>query len=141
MEQVQTIDLSSIAAIIGLVLLGVLVFERIWTKLLPLIQERREQKNGHGEETSAEAVVSVSRCVLTDADARQMVRYINDLHDWHDRFDDDGVRVWYIRRSFYDSMERHNEELQKLTAILTELTREQRDLKVEVRRLANGKPV
>jgi len=35
---------------------------------------------------------------------RQMARQINDLHDWHDKEDDDGVKVWYVRHSFEEAV-------------------------------------
>jgi prefoldin subunit 5 len=51
---------------------------------------------------------------------------MDEIHQWHNVQDEDGVKIWYVRRSFYESIERHNEELHKLTAILTELVHEQR---------------
>ena len=36
----------------------------------------------------------------------------------HEVFDDDGVRLWYVRRSFYQMMENSSEALQKISAIL-----------------------
>jgi len=31
-------------------------------------------------------------------------KQIQDLHEWHKKTDDDGVKVWYIRKSLQDSI-------------------------------------
>ena len=36
----------------------------------------------------------------------QVKDQIEDLHKWHDKEDDDGVKIWYLRRSLEDSIKK-----------------------------------
>ena len=51
--------------------------------------------------------------------------WMRDLHDWHDKEDADGVKVWYIRQSLADAITTFatavDSQTRALTAILTKL--------------------
>ena len=47
---------------------------------------------------------------------------IGDLHTWHNVTDDDGVRVWYIRKSMLAVLERMRETEEKVADALRQLT-------------------
>ena len=54
------------------------------------------------------------------------IREIDDLHRWHDKTDEDGVRVWYIRKSVID---RFMEEIEKQNISLDIIINMLRDTK------------
>ena len=37
---------------------------------------------------------------------RRLCRQVNDLWVWHNKEDDDGVKVWYVRRSLENAIEK-----------------------------------
>ena len=39
-------------------------------------------------------------------DLKKLCDQTSDLHRWHNKDDADGVKVWYIRKSFSDSVEK-----------------------------------
>lgn len=51
----------------------------------------------------------------------KMVKQIDELHQWHDVTDDDGVRVWYVRRSLEGAIEKLTHTLDAQTLLLREL--------------------
>jgi hypothetical protein len=61
-------------------------------------------------------------------------RLLRDLHDWHDKEDAEGVKVWYVRRSLEEAITKLSENIEKQTEILTEIHRQQNDLRAEIRR-------
>ena len=63
-------------------------------------------------------------------------RRLQDLHDWHDKEDSEGVKVWYVRRSLEDAITKLSENIERQTEILTELHREQKDIRSEMQRRA-----
>jgi hypothetical protein len=38
-------------------------------------------------------------------DVAELKSQIRDLHDWHSKEDEDGVKVWYVRKSLVDAIE------------------------------------
>lgn len=64
----------------------------------------------------------------------QVTRHVADLHKWHDKTDEDGVPVWYIRRSFEDAVEKLADAVTQLAASSSVQTKVLEDLvrKVEV---------
>lgn len=64
---------------------------------------------------------------LEPTEVIRMARQLDDLHDWHAKEDEDGVKVWYVRKELVD--------------IIRTLVREVRELRMEVARLNNrGNP-
>jgi hypothetical protein len=117
---IGAIDWSQVGGFVMAAVFVVLVFERAW-KLFEKVTGRNEENDEDEEE-------SRTRCVPLDVDMRKMARQINDLHEMHDVFDPDGVRVWYVRRSFYEMMEKSSEALQKISAILPTLVGNQQKM-------------
>lgn len=52
----------------------------------------------------------------------RMAHQIHELHQWHDVTDEDGVRVWYVRRSLEQAIEKLTLTLDAQTQLLRELT-------------------
>ena len=50
-----------------------------------------------------------------------MAKQINDLHEWHNVIDVDGVKVWYVRRSLEGAIEKLTNTLDTQTLLLREL--------------------
>ena len=61
-------------------------------------------------------------------------RLLKDLHEWHDKEDAEGVKVWYVRRSLEDALTKLSENIEKQTQILTEIHRAQEEIRAHVRR-------
>jgi len=107
------IDWSEVGGFVMAVVFVVYIFERAWG----LYQKATHKGNKDDEDEEA----SRSRCVPPDVDVRRMAQQVNELHAMHEVFDDDGVRLWYVRRSFYEMMEKSADALQKISAILPTL--------------------
>lgn len=48
-------------------------------------------------------------------------KMLADLHDWHNRKDDDGVYVWYVRRSLEDAINSMADSQRQLAASISKL--------------------
>ena len=51
---------------------------------------------------------------------------IHDLHDWHNKEDDEGVKVWYVRKSLETAIEKLSDNIEKLTRVVEEFARERK---------------
>lgn len=61
---------------------------------------------------------------------------LRDLHQWHSLTDDEGVKVWYVRRSLEeavvrlaDSIEKFGEAQRSERDVLKEIARDMRDMR------------
>jgi hypothetical protein len=115
------IDWSQAGGFVMTAVFVILVFERAW-KLFEKVTSRNKEDDEEDEEEPR------IRCVPPDVNLRRMAQQINDLHEMHDVFDPDGVRVWYVRRSFYEMMEKSSEALQKISALLPTLVGNQQKM-------------
>jgi hypothetical protein len=115
------IDWSEVGGFIMAVAVVFILFERAW-KLF----ERVTHKGKKGDDDDEKG--PMSRCVPADVDVRRMAHQIDELHEMHEVFDQDGVRVWYVRRSFYEMMEKSSEALQKISALLPAMLDNQRKM-------------
>lgn len=61
-------------------------------------------------------------------DLPKIARQIDELHKWHAKEDDDGVKVWYVRRSLEDTLKTLADNIAHQTNILQEIHREQIEL-------------
>ena len=61
---------------------------------------------------------------------RRLCRQVQDLWNWHNKEDAEGVKVWYVRRSLERAIEKLAEVIDKQSEVLGEIHREQ----VETRR-------
>lgn len=107
------IDWSEVGGFVMAVVFVVLIFERAWG----LYQKATHKGNKDGKDDKEPQSCSIP----PDVDVRRMAQQVNDLHAMHEVFDDDGVRLWYVRRSFYEMMEKSADALQKISAILPTL--------------------
>ena len=66
-------------------------------------------------------------------DLPKITKQIDELHHWHDRTDEDGVPVWYVRKVTAEAIEKiaTNMELQ------TQLLKEIYEIQIELRRFCN----
>jgi hypothetical protein len=58
-----------------------------------------------------------------------MAKQVAELHRWHDRDDDEGVKVWYVRKSLEEAVEKLANNIAEQTRIFQEMQREQRDVR------------
>ena len=105
------IDWSEVGGFVMAVVFVVYIFERAWK-----LYKEAAGKNKHNKDDDPGR--ARQRCIPTDVDVRAMAQQVSALHEMHEVFDDDGVRLWYVRRSFYQMMENSSEALQKISAIL-----------------------
>lgn len=67
-----------------------------------------------------------------------MYQMVKDLHEWHAVADQDGVKVWYVRRSLEEAVEKLATTIEKLAdtqratqEVMREMARDLRDLRKE----------
>lgn len=72
----------------------------------------------------------------------QMKNKLDTLYDWHDKSDQDGVKIWYIRKSLETALDKHAEAVATLaknaelqTQILQQLVEANKELHTEIRSL------
>lgn len=58
---------------------------------------------------------------------RRLCRQVQDLWTWHNKEDDEGVKIWYVRKSLEEAITKLAENTAKQTEILQEIHREQVD--------------
>ena len=56
-------------------------------------------------------------------DLQRIGRQVDDLHDWHDETDADGVKIWYVRRSLEDALHSLSENISLETKLLDRIDR------------------
>jgi len=69
----------------------------------------------------------------SDARTEIMARQIAELHDWHDHEDNDGVKVWYVRRSLEESVAKLTDAIQTQNIILREMAGNNKELARAIR--------
>lgn len=67
---------------------------------------------------------------------RQMHEWTRDLYNWHNVSDEEGVKIWYVRKSLEDVVDRLATTIEKLSEVqraefdvLKEMARDMRDLR------------
>lgn len=53
----------------------------------------------------------------------RMERQVHELHTWHNKEDDDGVKVWYVRSSLERSIDRLADNVEAQTKVLESIDR------------------
>ena len=71
-------------------------------------------------------------------DLPKMARQIDELWRWHAKEDDEGVKVWYVRRSLEETLKTLAENIGHQTTILESIHREQIAMHKEVQKLKSG---
>lgn len=51
----------------------------------------------------------------------QMAKEVHEMHEWHAVTDEDGVKVWYIRRSLENTLDKLSHTLDAQTQLLKEM--------------------
>ena len=61
-----------------------------------------------------------------------IIQQVKDLWDWHNKTDEEGVKVWYVSRSLEKAIERLAESTETQTKVLTELVHGFKDLRRDI---------
>lgn len=75
----------------------------------------------------ADPTCNSSKIAEIHSDVRVIRDKVLELHRWHDQVDEDGVRVWYVRRSLERAVEHMAEATEQLTRLADELIRQGRE--------------
>ena len=79
---------------------------------------------------------TISRKVSKDLSPKvdESLHILRDLHEWHSKTDEDGVKVWYVRRSLERTIDDLSDAIKAQNELLQEQTRALRDVlgKLEV---------
>ena len=67
-------------------------------------------------------------------DFKRMVNDIRDLHQWHDKDDSEGVKIWYVRKSLETAINALSESVDTQTKVLTAMMQELREVHSDVKR-------
>ena len=68
-----------------------------------------------------------------DPHIKDMHKRIEDLWNWHNVTDNDGVKIWYVRRSLEEAIKKLSENIDVQTKALQEIVTEIRSTRKEVR--------
>ena len=60
-------------------------------------------------------------CGVSREDFMVVKDQVKELHDWHAREDEDGVKVWYVRRSLEHAIEKLASAITQQANVLTEI--------------------
>lgn len=69
-------------------------------------------------------VLLVTDRVIATLTAKKVSRQIDDLWKWHAKEDDEGVKIWYVRRSLEDAIEKLAQNIGQQTQILQQMHQE-----------------
>lgn len=61
-----------------------------------------------------------------------MAKQIHELHEWHAVTDEDGVKIWYLRRSLENAIEKLTSNLDLQTQLLRELVMSMKETRSDV---------
>jgi hypothetical protein len=59
-------------------------------------------------------------------------RKVDSLHEWHNISDEEGVKIWYLRKSLEKTLEKLVENTDRQTEILRDMLQEQRQMRREL---------
>jgi hypothetical protein len=57
-------------------------------------------------------------------DPEKLAKQVQDLWVWHNKEDDEGVKIWYVRKSLEDAINKLAENIEQQTNIFRELINE-----------------
>jgi hypothetical protein len=92
----------------------VAVIAIILDKTLPWIA--KVKNGGSPEKINGERIVKIENKLDVMSDQ------LEDLHEWHDKEDVDGVKVWYMRKSLEDAIIKLGENVDRQTRVLESQT-------------------
>lgn len=70
------------------------------------------------------AVVFIVERVFSSIKNQRMQKQIQDLYDWHNMKDDEGVMIWYVRKSLEEAIIKLATNIEKQTDILQQMYKE-----------------
>jgi hypothetical protein len=74
-------------------------------------------------------------------DLNKLSRQIEDLHQWHNVNDDEGVKIWYFRRSFEDAIQKLADNIELECKLLDRIDRRLERVEEKVDRAAGGSQI
>jgi len=80
--------------------------------------DKKKYTNGNSHEHGAVMNEHVNDVRIAVSKVKDKV---NDLHDWHDKRDADGVPLWYVRRSLEDSIKDLGEKMCQQIEVQTKI--------------------
>ncbi len=69
------------------------------------------KRNGDGDSKEIEKIKVMVYKIKDD---------VEDLHEWHNKEDDDGVKVWYVRRSLEDAISKLADNISRQTEVFAQ---------------------
>jgi len=91
------------------------------------------------------AVVGMAAVVVADrilsqlkargVDLQKLARQQEDLWNWHAREDDEGVKVWYVRRSLEDAIKELSLSIRTQTEVMSQLACKVGSMQYEIEHL------
>ena len=91
------------------------------------------------------AVVGMATVVVADrilsqlkargVDLQKLARQQEDLWQWHAREDDEGVKVWYVRRSLEDAIKELSLSIRTQTEVMAQLASKVGSMQYEIEHL------
>lgn len=77
-----------------------------------------------------DAIAASFQCIERKLD--ELLVLTKDLHTWHNVSDNEGVKIWYVRRSLEDAIGSLSSNIAKQTDVLQAMMREIHDLERDV---------
>lgn len=68
-------------------------------------------------------LIARNKRIVASPELLAMAKQVQDLYDWHSKTDDDGVKVWYVRRSLEKAIDKLGDNLELQTKLLSEMHR------------------
>ena len=79
---------------------------------------------------------------LRECDFKTIAHQVEELHKWHDKDDNEGVKIWYVRKSLEDAITKLAMNIETMTEIFrgmqAEVLATRRDLKSLKGRVENN---
>lgn len=114
-------DITVVGIVIG-------IFGMATKSLFDWLKQRSLQDSDKRMKALEVGQAEIKKLILEHEHAhRESDSLIEDLHDWHDRRDADGVPVWYVRKSLEDFIKQNAEAVTSLaqsSAMQTQLMRD-----------------
>jgi hypothetical protein len=100
----------------------------ILDKVLPWVAKARNGGDP-AKKTCTDLTLIKQQLARLEGELGTVKRYAGELHRWHDKEDDDGVKVWYVRQSLENAINKLAEAADAQTRLLEEVLRNQDELK------------
>jgi hypothetical protein len=109
-------DPSTLTEVLGGAIVVVIILQMVFAFLSKRASSEREEG---------------LKSVLADIDRR-----VDELHRWHDRDDEEGVKIWYVRKSLEDAVTRLADVIDQQGGLFRELVSEMKAVRAEVKKRA-----